>query len=257
MTQAIDPGMDRLRIDSAQRHDVPHGPAMRLRMLALPVGAGLVALAAAVGGTGWAAIAPALAFAAVCGLAVRAMPGQHPHARMGAANGVTLLRAAVACLLVVPILMPGGLSGRDGLAWGLTAAVWLALALDGVDGWLARRQGTASAFGARFDMEVDALLAALLAVLALVSGKAGLWVLILGFMRYGFVAAMRVWPWLDAPLPDRAGRKTVCVLQIATLATLMAPPVVPPWSALAGGGATVLLIWSFGADIVLLRAARR
>ena len=34
----------------------------------------------------------------------------------------------------------------------------LLLALDGLDGWAARRQGLVSAFGARFDMEVDALL---------------------------------------------------------------------------------------------------
>ena len=39
-------------------------------------------------------------------------------------------------------------------------------ALDGVDGWLARRSGIASAFGARFDMEIDALLILVLAVLA-------------------------------------------------------------------------------------------
>jgi multidrug efflux pump subunit AcrA (membrane-fusion protein) len=38
--------------------------------------------------------------------------------------------------------------------------------LDGVDGWLARRHEIASRFGARFDMEVDALLILALSVLA-------------------------------------------------------------------------------------------
>ena len=50
--------------------------------------------------------------------------------------------------------------GRPSLL-GLSA---VALALDGVDGWWARRTGTCSAFGARFDMEVDAFLILVLSV---------------------------------------------------------------------------------------------
>ena len=45
-------------------------------------------------------------------------------------------------------------------------------ALDGVDGWLARRRGMSSAFGARFDMEIDALLVQVLAILVWRYGKA-------------------------------------------------------------------------------------
>ena len=41
-----------------------------------------------------------------------------------------------------------------------------ALALDGVDGQVARRTGTASELGARFDMEVDAFLILVLSVAA-------------------------------------------------------------------------------------------
>ena len=40
----------------------------------------------------------------------------------------------------------------------------VALALDPADGWLARRTGTASALGARFDGEVDAFLILALSV---------------------------------------------------------------------------------------------
>lgn len=234
---------------------VPPAPVLRLWALALPLAVVLAGLGLALGATVW--MVPVLALLGLTAVAARAMRAGHPHARMGAANGVTLLRAAIACLLILPILLPGGLAGRDALAWGLTAAVAAGLALDGVDGWLARRQGLSSPFGARFDMEVDAYLAALLAVLALVSGKAGLWVLALGFMRYGFVAAMPVWRWLDAPLPDRAGRKTACVIQIAALTALMAPPVVPPLSLIVGGAATLVLAASFAADIWLLWRARR
>ncbi|NED04634.1 CDP-alcohol phosphatidyltransferase family protein, partial [Streptomyces sp. SID6648] len=79
---------------------------------------------------------------------------------------------------------------------GLTA---VALVLDGVDGRVARRTGTCTPLGARFDMEVDAFLILVLSVY--VSTDLGPWVLLIGAMRYVFVAAARVWPWLTAPLP--------------------------------------------------------
>ena len=49
----------------------------------------------------------------------------------------------------------------------LNNVVMLAIAvtvLDGADGWLARRSGVSSAFGARFDGEVDAFLILALSV---------------------------------------------------------------------------------------------
>ena len=62
----------------------------------------------------------------------------------------------------------------------------------------------ASAFGARFDMETDALLIQVLAILAWQYGKAGPWVLVSGLLRYLFVAAGWVWPWMREPLfPSR------------------------------------------------------
>ena len=55
--------------------------------------------------------------------------------------------------------------------WYVVAICIGILALDGVDGWLARRFGTETAFGGRFDMEVDAGVIAVLSVLAWVSGR--------------------------------------------------------------------------------------
>ena len=70
----------------------------------------------------------------------------------GLCNLVTLTRLVLVSALVVPVaraLATGpGPSSRSRR---------VALSLDGVDGWLARREGLVSAFGARFDMEVDAL----------------------------------------------------------------------------------------------------
>jgi phosphatidylglycerophosphate synthase len=221
--------------------------------LATPAGAALLALAAAaVPGAGAAAVlAPPAAFVAVAALVAARVPR---GAALGAANAVTLVRAAAACLVLAPVLVPGGLAGQAAAGWAFALLAAGALALDGVDGWLARRRGEASAFGARFDMEADQLMAGALALLALVSGKAGVWVLALGFARWGYLGAMAVWPWLGGPLPERRSRKAVCVIQIAVLAALAAPPVVPPASTALGAGATLLVAWSFGRDILWLRA---
>ncbi len=229
-------------------------PARRLLAAGAVLAAGLWALVplAMPGAGGLGAAAAGLAMLALAGAAARGMAVAYPHGRVGAANAVTLLRGALACLLVPVLLIPGGLAGNERLAWALAAAVTAGLALDGVDGWLARRAGLASPYGARFDMEVDAVLAALLSLVALVSGKAGFWVIALGFMRYAFVAATAAWPWLGAPLPPRAGRKTACVIQIAVLTAMMVPVVAPPVSTLAGGLATLALAVSFGVDLAWL-----
>ena len=58
------------------------------------------------------------------------------------------------------------------------ALATVALVLDGVDGRVARRTGTVSAFGARFDMEVDAFLILVLSVC--VAAQVGWWVLAIG-----------------------------------------------------------------------------
>ena len=94
----------------------------------------------------------------------------------------------------------------------------VALALDGVDGKVARRTGTSSALGARFDMEVDAFLILVLSAASPLS--LGPWVLAIGAMRYAFVAAAEVLAWLRAALPpsyraqDRRGdcRGSCCVV---------------------------------------------
>src|SRR5207248_932960 len=80
------------------------------------------------------------------------------------------------------------------------------LLLDGLDGQVARRTGTASEFGARFDMEVDAFLILLLCVV--VSRALGPWVLAIGLMRYVFVAASWAMPWLTASLYPSMARKS-------------------------------------------------
>ena len=89
------------------------------------------------------------------------LPAHRPHTRFGPANTVTLMRAAIVCLLA-------SLYGEQWSPHALvvTGVAVFALTLDGVDGWLARLRRTESRFGARFDMETDALLVLVLSLLA-------------------------------------------------------------------------------------------
>jgi phosphatidylglycerophosphate synthase len=128
----------------------------------------------------------------------------------------------------------------------------IAVALDGVDGWIARRTRTASAFGARFDMETDALLILVLSALVWRYGKAGGWVAASGLMRYAFIWAGAVWPWLQRPLEPSRRRQTVCVVQIAALLAALLPWVEHPASALIAAAGLSVLAWSFLVDILWL-----
>jgi phosphatidylglycerophosphate synthase len=171
-------------------------------------------------------------------------------ARFGAANAVTLTRGALALLLLAMI-------DAAAAGWWLVAVAVAAVALDGVDGAIARSRGDSSAFGARFDMETDALLILVLAALVWQQDKAGAWVLLAGLLRYAFVAAGYVWRRLAAPLPPSRRRQTVCVLQIVSLIGALAPPVTPPLSGVLALAGVVLLAWSFAVDVHnLARRAR-
>jgi phosphatidylglycerophosphate synthase len=182
---------------------------------------------------------------------IRLYRQHHPYSRFGAANSVTLLRAVLTMFLLGLALWPP--SSRLGWVAGWTAGA--IAALDGVDGWLARRQGLISAFGARFDVETDAALLLVLAVLAWRYDKAGAWVLLIGLMRYLFVAGGFVLTWLNGPLtPTRRGR-VVAVTQMVTLAVILVMP--RPVASTAAAVALALLIWSFAIDIHRLWTARR
>ncbi|MDF2782538.1 MAG: CDP-alcohol phosphatidyltransferase, partial [Geminicoccaceae bacterium] len=135
------------------------------------------------------------------------------------------------------------------LGWTLAGLIAVALALDAVDGWLARRLQLVSSFGARFDLEVDALLLLILALLVWQAGRVDAWVLAIGLLRYGFVLAGRVQPWLGAPLPPSRRRKVVCAQQGVTLMLCLLPPVAPVLAGVLAATALAALVLSFAADV--------
>jgi phosphatidylglycerophosphate synthase len=101
-------------------------------------------------------------------------------------------------------------------------------------------------------MEVDALLILALSVLAWRHGKAGAWVVVSGLLRYAFVAAGAMAPWLRAPLAPSRRRQTICVLQIAALTLVMAPAIQPPISTVLAAAALATLSYSFLVDTLWL-----
>jgi len=168
----------------------------------------------------------------------------------GLANQVTLLRAGLVCLI------GGGLLASGGVPWSLVLVGTVALVLDGVDGLIARRRGLSSRFGARFDLEIDALLLLILAVLVWQAGKVGAWVLAIGLMRYAFVLGGLLWPMLRRPLAPSRRRKAICVVQGLVLLGCLLPPVPPTLAAGLAALAVGLLSLSFAVDLRWLLQSR-
>ncbi|EHS53122.1 CDP-alcohol phosphatidyltransferase [Rhizobium sp. PDO1-076] len=182
----------------------------------------------------------------VCGLR------HHGFERFGSANAVTAVRAALVSMVAAAVFFPGAAERAETTLWVLVFLVLAALALDGVDGYLARRYRQESVLGARFDMEIDALLILCLSAAAFLLGKAGPWVLLIGLMRYGFVLGQYILPRLRAPLPPSFRRKLVCVVQIAAMCLLLVPAVLRPASSWLAAVALLLLCYSFAVDILYL-----
>ena len=183
-------------------------------------------------------------FAAIMLIALGRVRTHHPFTRFGPANQTTTIRALLVSFV-------GGLIGEAPvpiLAAGAVGASALATVLDGADGWLARRTRMESAFGARFDMEVDALLIQVLAILAWRWGKAGPWVLLSGLLRYAFLASGWLWRWMRAPLRPTFRGKAICSLQIITLTIALLPNMAPPASGLLAGLGLLALAYSFLVD---------
>ncbi len=204
-----------------------------------------LAFAIAVGAAGW---------ISVTALTVAGLRAGHPHDSFGAANVVTLARAGGALALGTAILH-GPLGALDG--WSTVAAIAALLALDGLDGALARWSGRASAFGARFDMEVDSALALTLALLAWQTQEFGPWVVALGLPRYIFLAAASLDPDLSGDLQPSFARKAVCVQQLATLCLIFVPGLPAPATTALAAASVATLLWSFGRDILWLKRPTR
>jgi phosphatidylglycerophosphate synthase len=173
--------------------------------------AGLGAVGAVAG------VACALGMAAALARGVARGPG----ARLGPASWVTLARATLA--VGVAALAAGSFAHGTPVALLVTLAA-VALVLDAADGAVARRTGTTTPLGARFDGEIDAFLILALSVYA--APAYGTWVLAIGAARYVFLAGEWLLPWMRAPLPPVRWRRLVAATQGVVL-TVAAAGVLP------------------------------
>lgn len=206
---------------------------------------------------GSAALWAGLLFAPVPALVLHYRCDADAHASLGAANVVTMLRAAlVAWLLSIPLSLGAG-PASDDVLWLSAIIATIAAALDALDGHLARRHGTESTFGARFDVETDAMLLMALCLTLWLFERTGAWILLVAGMRYLFVAASTVWPWLARPLPYSRRRRAICALQMVVLIAALAPVLPHPLVVTITSLAATALVLSFAADIAALSRDRK
>ncbi|HET6967953.1 MAG TPA: CDP-alcohol phosphatidyltransferase family protein, partial [Ornithinibacter sp.] len=166
------------------------------------------------------------------------------RATLGPADRVTLGRTVLAC--GVAALTAESLLGHD-VTVALVALAVPALALDAVDGRVARRTGTVTAFGGRLDGEADAFL--ILVLSAAVAPATGWWVLAAGLARYAFAAAGWALPWMRGRLEFRYWRKVVTAT-VGVVLTVALADVLPRGLTVAVVlVALALLTESFGRDV--------
>ncbi len=200
------------------------------------------------GAAGWVA---GLAYGVgLCALLSRGMSRSGADA-LSPADRVTLSRA----------ILVGGVTALAADSFGRSAPITLmvvltsvALALDAVDGYTARRTGTTSELGARFDMEIDSFLVLVLCLH--VAPSVGGWVLAIGAMRYVFVAASWVLGWMRGSLPPRYWRKVVAAVQGVVLTVAMGDALPGALTTVVLVASLALLVESFGRDVRWLWTTR-
>jgi phosphatidylglycerophosphate synthase len=163
-----------------------------------------------------------------------------PRGRFGVANTLTALRVIIVVLLpALPRLwMPG--------------AVLVFLALDSIDGKVARARGEASKFGAAFDMETDALCVLVVSLLLWQLGAAGAWVLVAGLWRYVYVALVAVIPSLSEAPRSNIGRVVYALMMLAFAFALWPSR----YSSAAAAVGTILVSLSFLHSLNASRSSR-
>src|ERR1700722_17738791 len=231
--------------DEVARPSIPL--AALLGMLATAALLGVVSATAGLGAVGWiTGLVPGSAAAALLVAALR----RSDQPAILPADWVTLTRM----LLIAGVTaLVADSFGRPAHVTALVTLSAVALALDAVDGQVARRTGTATPLGARIDGETDAFLILVLSIA--VSRDYGDWVLVIGAARYAFLLAGLLIPWLRAPLPPRFWRKVVAAVQGVVLTVAASGVTSRLVGMIAVAVALLLLAESFGRDTIWLYRA--
>ncbi len=168
-----------------------------------------------------------------------------PAGRFGLANAVTLLR--LSGVLGLPWLVP----------WQIASAGLILLAMDGVDGWIARRTGLAGEFGEFIDKETDAFFTLMLCLLLYrLPEGVGPWILLPGLLRYLFVLFVK----LARPPESKEQRRPkarwiFCFMILTLLFSFAAYPGYLAYCRPLAGLMTLLLACSFAESLYLIYRA--
>jgi phosphatidylglycerophosphate synthase len=180
--------------------------------------------------------AGAVSFATLLGV----WRGLHtPSGAFGWGNALTALRFVVSsCVGLAPNSVP---------TWALGATTLAIFALDGLDGWVAKRRGENSEFGAYFDMETDAYFILLAGIALFLRARYGAWILVAGVLRYAYVLSLAVLPARRGDMPRYAfGRHAFTALMLGlSLGMMLGEPFGTIATALGCGLVTASFAWSF------------
>ena len=155
------------------------------------------------------------------------------------ANGVSVLRwGGIVFLALAAPRLQGGFFFGGGI---------LLMLLDGLDGRLARRQGTATELGEYLDKEIDSLFLLVVCLSLVAEGLVGPWIIIIGLSRYLFVVAL----FFFKPVRPKESRslraRFIYSGTLLILLSLFLPfPFSRSWTAL---GCAAIILFSFLRDI--------
>jgi phosphatidylglycerophosphate synthase len=165
----------------------------------------------------------------------------------GYGNLVTLLRY----LLIILIISLSGL-------WNIRfigVLFILPVALDGLDGFLARRMNQLSKLGALLDPESDSLFVALAGLLLYSRHIAGAWLLPAVYMRYIFVLVVTLMGMNGIAEKRLRFGPAIAVLMFISLIVVCIFPSLP--SKILLGVAAVMVILSFGFSFIGILSSRK
>lgn len=217
---------------------------------AVAVGASVILAGAVLHASGAGLAVAAAGYAIVAAIMLCGLVYSGIAAPFGAANMITLGRAGM--IMIVAGFAVDTMSYGP-VAWWIAASLaTCAFLLDGVDGWAARRGGRCTGFGARFDMEVDAVFALVIAAVLWQAGKVGAWIMLIGALRYVFILASSLYPPMLRPLPPSNRRRAVCAFQGGALCIALAPFVSTGAATGLAGAALLATAASFAIDTIWL-----
>ncbi len=123
----------------------------------------------------------------------------------------------------------------------------IALAMDGLDGYLARHYKQASDFGAYLDMETDSFFVAALSFHWWQNHVTSWWILIIGFMRYSYVLIFTIVKTKGKEKSTRFAKTIAVIFMLGMLSPWVLPLVYAWWVLII---ISLLTAYSFGVSFV-------